>query len=252
MKTPAHIRPWIAAVLAMVFTVCSCGYYHTVKSGETLSSIAKKYNLNVNDIVGANKNITDKDKIKVDQKLRIPREKSPTYQKLQEQKKNDRFYKSRRIDKPAKKNDAKQPEQRQEPQPVKAAPIEGKPQFIWPVRGPILAKFGPQADGRTNDGIDIGAPEGTDVVAAADGEVIAITDKYAAYGNLILVRHDVNYITVYAHNQVNLVKKGDKVHKGQVIAKVGQTGRVASPRLHFEIRVGVNPTDPLQHLPADQ
>ena len=122
--------------------------------------------------------------------------------------------------------------------------------FIWPVRGAIVSEFGIGELGKRNDGINIAAPSGTPVRAAADGEVVYRGSELEGFGNLLLVKHADGFVTAYAHNDSMLVKKGDVVRKGQVIAKVGQTGSVTTPQLHFEIRQKLKSVDPLTLLAA--
>jgi len=100
-----------------------------------------------------------------------------------------------------------------------------------------------------HDGIDIGAKLGSPVIAAADGTVVYSDHRLAGYGNLIIIRHRKNLFTAYAHNQKNLVHRGDKVRAGQKIARIGKTGHSTGPHLHFEVRRGTTPVDPLLYLP---
>jgi murein DD-endopeptidase MepM/ murein hydrolase activator NlpD len=116
--------------------------------------------------------------------------------------------------------------------------------FDWPVRGAIIGEFGAGVLGRRNDGINIAAPVGTPVRAAADGEVVYRGSELDGYGNLLLIKHQDGFVTAYAHNDVMLVQKGQPVRKGQVIAKVGQTGSAAEPQLHFEVRQNLKAVDP--------
>ena len=133
--------------------------------------------------------------------------------------------------------------------PVKAAePAGGLPSFRWPVRGRVIAGFGPKPSGLQNDGINLAVPEGTPVKAAEDGVVAYAGNELKGYGNLVLLRHSDGFVTAYANASEILVKKGDAVKRGQVIAKSGQTGNVTSPQLHFEIRKGATPVDPAQYL----
>ncbi len=118
----------------------------------------------------------------------------------------------------------------------------------WPVRGVITSPFGRRGS-RLHDGIDIAAPAGTAVRAAADGEVVYADHRLSGYGNLIIVRHAGDMFTAYAHNQRNLVRKGQRVRAGEIIARVGKTGRASGPHLHFEVRRGTTPVDPLAYLP---
>jgi murein DD-endopeptidase MepM/ murein hydrolase activator NlpD len=133
--------------------------------------------------------------------------------------------------------------------PVKSAePAGGMPSFRWPVRGRIIAGFGPKPNGLQNDGINLAVPEGTPIKAAEDGVIAYAGNELKGYGNLVLVRHSNGFVTAYAHASEILVKRGDHIKRGQVIARSGQTGNVSSPQLHFEIRKGANPVDPTQYL----
>lgn len=120
--------------------------------------------------------------------------------------------------------------------------------FRWPVRGRILTKFGAKADGSHNDGVNIAVPRGTEVKAAEGGVVAYAGSELKAYGKLILVRHPNNWVTAYAHNDEILVKRGDKIRRGQVISKAGTTGSVTQPQLHFELRKGSSPVDPTKYI----
>jgi murein DD-endopeptidase MepM/ murein hydrolase activator NlpD len=120
--------------------------------------------------------------------------------------------------------------------------------FLWPVRGPILAAYGPRSDGTHNDGVNIGAARGA-AVEAADAGVVAYTgNELRGYGNLVLIKHANGWISAYAHCDQLLVKRGEKVARGQVIARVGSTGNVSEPQLHFELRRGHQPVDPREYL----
>jgi murein DD-endopeptidase MepM/ murein hydrolase activator NlpD len=133
--------------------------------------------------------------------------------------------------------------------PVKAAEATGAlPTFRWPVRGKVITSYGAKTNGKSNDGINLAVPEGTPVKAAEDGVVAYSGNELKGYGNLVLVRHSNGYVTAYAHASELLVKRGDTIKRGQIIAKSGQSGEVGSPQLHFEIRKGSSPVDPLQFL----
>jgi murein DD-endopeptidase MepM/ murein hydrolase activator NlpD len=133
--------------------------------------------------------------------------------------------------------------------PTKAADATGAlPTFRWPVRGRVVTGYGAKTNGKSNDGINVAVPEGTPIKAAEDGVVAYSGNELKGYGNLVLVRHSNGYVTAYAHASELLVKRGDTIKRGQVIAKSGQSGEVASPQLHFEIRKGSSPVDPLQFL----
>ncbi|MEP6356950.1 MAG: peptidoglycan DD-metalloendopeptidase family protein [Hyphomicrobiales bacterium] len=115
--------------------------------------------------------------------------------------------------------------------------------FIWPVRGEVIKRFSEKSAG-----INLNVPVGTPVRASASGEVIYASNGLADYGNLVLIRHSNGFVTAYAHNSQLLVRRGDRVRQGQVVAKSGQSGAVKSPQLHFELREGKKPVDPLNHL----
>jgi murein DD-endopeptidase MepM/ murein hydrolase activator NlpD len=129
-----------------------------------------------------------------------------------------------------------------------AEPEKPKTMFDWPVQGAIIGTFGLSSAGKRNDGVNIAAPVGTPVRAAADGEVVYRGSELEGYGNLLLVKHTDGFVTAYAHNDAMLVKKGDRVKKGQVIAKVGQTGAASEPQLHFEVRQNLKAIDPIALL----
>jgi murein DD-endopeptidase MepM/ murein hydrolase activator NlpD len=128
------------------------------------------------------------------------------------------------------------------------APASDGGTFLWPVRGRVLGVYGSGRDGTRNDGINIAAPRGA-AVEAADGGVVAYTgNELRGYGNLILVKHTNGWISAYAHCDQILVKRGDKVARGQTIAHVGSTGNVSEPQLHFELRRGNHAVDPREFL----
>jgi murein DD-endopeptidase MepM/ murein hydrolase activator NlpD len=128
-------------------------------------------------------------------------------------------------------------------------PATGSSAFLWPVRGHILATYGTKPDGTHNDGINIAAPRGT-VVQAVDAGVVAYAgNELRGYGNLVLVKHANGWISAYAHCDAIFVKRGEKVVRGQVIARVGSTGNVNEPQLHFELRRGQHAVDPREFMP---
>lgn len=126
-----------------------------------------------------------------------------------------------------------------------AAPAKSGSLFDWPVQGRVIGAYGLSEAGKRNDGVNIAAPVGTPVRAAADGEVVYRGSEIEGYGNLLLIKHEDGFVTAYAHNDAMLVKKGDRVRRGQVIAKVGQTGAAGEPQLHFEIRQNLKAIDPV-------
>jgi murein DD-endopeptidase MepM/ murein hydrolase activator NlpD len=131
-----------------------------------------------------------------------------------------------------------------EPKKTAMASEAANPEFRWPARGRIIQGFKPGG----NDGINIAVPEGTSVKAAESGVVAYAGNELKGYGNLILIRHPNGFVSAYANNGDIEVKRGETVKRGQTIAKSGQSGNVASPQLHFELRKGTKPVDPTQYL----
>lgn len=150
----------------------------------------------------------------------------------------------------------------QQAAPQQAAPQQAPPQtasipqpppraggrFAWPVRGNILARYGPQSGGRHNDGINIAAPRGAPILAAENGVVAYVGSELKGFGNLVLLKHADGWVTAYAHADSITVRLGETVRRGQPIGRVGASGAVDAPQLHFEIRKGTNAIDPLQML----
>jgi murein DD-endopeptidase MepM/ murein hydrolase activator NlpD len=118
-------------------------------------------------------------------------------------------------------------------------------EFRWPAKGRVISGFGGAG---SNEGINIAVPEGTPVKAAESGVVAYSGSELKGYGNLVLIRHDNGYVSAYAHNGELLVKRGERVKRGQVVSKSGQSGNVNAPQLHFEIRKGSTPVDPVPYL----
>jgi murein DD-endopeptidase MepM/ murein hydrolase activator NlpD len=123
--------------------------------------------------------------------------------------------------------------------------------FLWPVSGKVIGGFGVAGNGQRRNGINIAARKGTPVVASEDGVVVYASDGIDGYGRMVLVRHAEGYITTYAHNASLLVEVGDVVRRGQVIARVGDTGDVSQSQLHFELRKGTKPINPESVLVRD-
>ncbi len=119
-----------------------------------------------------------------------------------------------------------------------------KVSFVWPVQGPVVSPFGSKGQGLSNDGINITAPKGAPVVAAAGGIVVYAGNEMKGFGNLVLIRHEGGWVTAYAHLGRMMVAKDSVVAEGDMIGTVGTTGGVASPQLHFETRLDGKPIDP--------
>lgn len=231
------VNPWYGAYrLFLLLFLVSCaartpvpvlkqpqGIYHVVRPGENLFRIGKAYDVSHEELARLN-GIRDAGQIRVGQRIFIP---GATRQLPVE------------IITPAEPV----PDIPSAPQPLEA----DRERFLWPVSGTINSGFGPRGSS-FHDGIDIAAPEGTPIRAIERGEVI-YADQLRGYGNMVIVRHSDGLVSVYAHNEVNLVQQGQTVSRGEVIATVGSTGRVTGPHLHFEIRKNNTAQDPLRLLP---
>lgn len=145
-----------------------------------------------------------------------------------------------------------EPKPAAEPQTTASLPPKAEEQaapagadFRWPARGRVIAGYNGKGG---NEGINIAVPEGTPVKAAEGGVVAYAGSELKGYGNLVLIRHPNGYVSAYAHNGELNVKRGEQVKRGQVVAKSGQSGNVNSPQLHFELRKGSTPVDPVPYL----
>jgi murein DD-endopeptidase MepM/ murein hydrolase activator NlpD len=242
---------------------------HVIASGETLSSIAHKHRIPLRELTAANA-ITPETPLKVGMKLTIPAKAAPatkvaslgssaaapvpapakpvqgapahTAPTLQSVKPGE----------PAANIHVASPAADTPTEDSGPAAAAGMPTFRWPLRGRVVTNFGAKTAGGSNDGIDLAVPEGTAVRAADDGVVAYAGNELKGYGNLVLVRHANGFVTAYANASEITVKRNDQVHRGQVIAKSGQTGTAPTPQLHFEIRKNSAPVDPMQYLPSDK
>lgn len=134
--------------------------------------------------------------------------------------------------------------------PAPTPPKAGSGRFIWPLEGPVISRYGRIGKGLYNDGINIRAPRGSPVRAVGGGIVAYVGNEIPGFGNLLLIRHDGAWVSAYAHNETTLVRQGQKVRQGQVVARVGASGNVTAPQLHFELRRRNRPVDPERHLRA--
>ena len=229
---------------------------HTIAPGETLMKLSRQYGKPLSAIAKAN-NVEPNAKVKVGDKITIPgaaatqiaAPKQPT--PAAQQPKQAASPKMAAIPASSTSSSANvvtPAAQQPVPEKVKADVSAAVPAFRWPVRGRVITGFGPKPSGQQNDGINVAVPEGSPVKAADDGVVAYAGNELKTYGNLVLVRHSNGYVTAYAHASEILVKRDEPVKRGQVIAKAGQTGNVAAPQLHFEIRKGSTPVDPMPFL----
>lgn len=215
------------------------GVYHTVKPSQTLSAICRAYAANLQEVAEIN-DLQDPNALEVGQEIFIPDASKvlPDLKPVSTQDSASKLSLKPGVPKPA---GTREEEQRSD----QVQTFRGK--FVWPIEGVITSKFGIR-NGRRHDGIDISAPEGTPIHASADGEVIFAGDQ-GSYGLVVILRHADRIVTVYAHSKRILVSEGNTVKQGQPIALVGATGRTTGPHVHFEIREGTKPRNPLFFLP---
>jgi murein DD-endopeptidase MepM/ murein hydrolase activator NlpD len=257
---PVAAVPKAVAVAAPVAAVPSM---HVVNRGDTLMSIAHRNHVPVAELAKAN-GIDANSKLKLGQKINVPGAKSAAAPAAA-QPAQVAAAQPGVLAAPATKMAAVEPAKEKArlaqatttPEaaaavtetPVKTAEATGAlPTFRWPVRGRVVTGYGAKTNGKSNDGINVAVPEGTPVKAAEDGVVAYSGNELKGYGNLVLIRHSNGYVTAYAHASELMVKRGETIKRGQIIAKSGQSGEVGSPQLHFEIRKGSSPVDPLQFL----
>lgn len=225
-------------------------FVHTVIRGDTLSGVSRKYGVGMYLLAKVN-GLVPPYLIRIGQKLRVPGSVKTTRSHETVAARTTRNI-SREPVQSGPATTMVQP--RAKPKPAAPAKAVPKPPpasgagFLWPTRGKILSAFGAKAKGLQNDGINIAAARGAPVYAAENGVVAYAGNQIRGFGNLLLIKHTGGWITAYAHNDQLLVTRGQKIKKGQVIAKVGSSGNVSSPQLHFELRKGRRAVDPIRHL----
>jgi murein DD-endopeptidase MepM/ murein hydrolase activator NlpD len=262
-QATAAATPAPAVAVPATKPVAAASSVHVVNKGDTLRSIARRNHVPVGELAKAN-NLDQSAKLSIGMKLTVPGSKSAAAEPApavaapaQQQLAALTPPATRSITPAAPQQSARlaqsnvQIEEKPAEPAASAKPSEttsALPSFRWPVRGKVITGYGAKTNGKANDGINVAVPEGTPVKAAEDGVVAYSGNELKGYGNLILVRHSNGYVTAYAHASELLVRRGDTIKRGQIIAKSGQSGEVGSPQLHFEIRKGSSPVDPLQFL----
>ena len=233
---------------------------HEVAAGDTIYNIAQRYDIDRSELVRLN-DIQPPYTIPLGQKLILPtpgsavdNEPAPTevaYTPPQEpmgEPAAEAPQTAVATPEPA----APRPSVAKSPEKVRAAlanpPARAGSSFFWPVQGPLLSSYGAKAGGEHNDGINIAAPRGTPVRAAENGVVAYAGQELKGFGKLLLVKHADGWVTAYAHNEELLVAAGDTVQRGQTIARVGSSGHVDRPQLHFEVRRGTRAVNPEAQL----
>jgi murein DD-endopeptidase MepM/ murein hydrolase activator NlpD len=258
--TAVAAAPVAAAPVSKPVAVASAApNVHVVNSGDTLMSISRLHHVPVAELAKAN-NMDSSAKLRLGMKLNVPGTKmasaapaAPAPLAAAQPAPTIPAQTKVAAAGPQQSVRLAQASPAPEEKPAEAVAKPGEatgalPTFRWPVRGKVITSYGAKTNGKSNDGINLAVPEGTPVKAAEDGVVAYSGNELKGYGNLVLVRHSNGYVTAYAHASELLVKRGDPIKRGQVIAKSGQSGEVGSPQLHFEIRKGSSPVDPLQFL----
>ena len=218
--------------------------YYKVKAGDTLYSVSRDWQMNINDIVALNDlkapyklNAGQLIKIKNNGQITVANENKKLVVQNEEKPSSQGVLVSNDLPK-------KSP-------PAAEKILEHKNnKFSWPIKGTIISRFGPKKGGLYNDGLNIRAKEGALVQASEDGLSAYVGNELKGYGNLIIIKHSDGWITAYAHLSKSLIKRGDKIKKGQTIGAVGSTGNVDSSQLYFGLRKGrdaVNPENYLTH-----
>ena len=222
---------------------------HVVAPGESLLGIARRHGVTLTALAHAN-NIQPYDKVSIGSRLTIPGGQKVAMRQAPAPKvAQPRTVAAEKVATvPAQTARIAKPDVHETEITKTVEPAGGIPSFRWPVKGRIIAGFGQRPNGVQNDGINLAVPEGTPVKAADDGVVAYAGNELKGYGNLVLIRHSNGFVSAYANASELMVKRGDSVKRGQVIAHAGQTGNVTSPQLHFEIRKGSTPVDPTKYL----
>lgn len=212
---------------------------YEVRQGDTLYNISRRFGLSVADLAAAN-GLREPYSISINQRLVIPGAARQQPRQVQQ------MARSRTIEQRPNPRALDEQIIAETMSPRSLPELGANSPFAWPVRGPVLQHFGdPLEAGTRSDGINIAAPIGAPVRATADGEVVYRGNELDGYGNLLLVKHENGWVSAYAHTDAILVRKGDYVRQGQVIAKVGRSGTVDRPQLHFQLRRNLQPTDPI-------
>ncbi len=247
-------------LIGAVLLVCACetGIYHTVKPGQTLYRISRTYGISETSLMRAN-GISDPTKVREGTRLFVPgadRVLSVAVVKPAETEKiGTPKISAPKISTPVKK-DVAAPASKKTAVVEKSRVSTAKPvpatdikKLQWPLRGKIVSSFSSAAKAGSGKGIEIAARSGSRVEAAEAGKVIYSGDGVNGYGHLIILQHENDLFTVYGFNQLNYVRQGDFVSKGEKIALSGVPSAGGTPRLHFEVRKGKQAVDPILYLP---
>ncbi len=224
------LRKFVFLKFFLIILLSGCaffpsGIYHRVQKGETLWRISRVYEVDLDEIAKIN-HLADATRIKTGQLIFVPGAK---------ERKDTLAYSGRSTSPRSRKKE-------------RAKPPPELIDFSWPLKGEILVGFGKRS-GKRHQGVDIEGREGATIVAIYDGIVTYSNNKLRGYGNMVIIKHNEDYSSVYAHNRINLVREEERVKKGQAIAQVGATGWADVPHVHFEIRERGKAVNPVFYLP---
>lgn len=231
------------------------GVWYTVEPGDSVSLIARRHDVPMEDIIELN-GLVDPDRLEVGQALflygvdELLERHAAKVAAASAKPSGGAGASSGRGAARAPAPRPGKPSGESSPKPAQSSAKPKPSPYIWPVDGGTLTSGFGRRGRRMHKGIDIAADPGTPIKAVADGKVIYSDNKQRGYGNLVILQHAGDVVTVYAHNRRNLVDEGDTVRQGAVIAELGNTGRSTGPHLHFELRLKSKAVDPLVHLPA--
>jgi murein DD-endopeptidase MepM/ murein hydrolase activator NlpD len=233
--------------------------YHVVGKGQTVYQIARHYDIDMGSLVRINK-IEPPFRVKPGERLRLPDSSISKLVKTHASavqrtggsaRSGPRWVVMQRRPPSYKEPQSRSTKSRwskRSPVPIKNPPPRTGRKFLWPLRGKVIESFGARAGGLHNDGINIAGRKGASIRAAENGVVAYTGNQLQGFGNLVLVKHSGGWMSAYAHSSIILVKRGDVVRRGQVIARVGRTGNVSRPQLHFELRRGDRAVNPKNYL----
>lgn len=216
---------------------------HVVRAGDTISELAERYGVGSRSLVRLN-DIPPPYRIRVGQRLRIPGRQTAAPRAAAERPAPS----TARPPAPSAPKRGGTAGANRKPAAIGKPPPRARKRFLWPVRGRVIVGYGPQGGGRYNDGINILAAKGAAVRAAENGVVAYSGNELRGFGRLLLIKHAGGWMTAYAHNDALLVKTGQVVKRGQPISRVGNTGSVRRPQLHFELRRGPKALNPIKYL----
>ncbi|MBP9753156.1 MAG: M23 family metallopeptidase [Proteobacteria bacterium] len=283
MKIKSHLKKYflntVSSMLVLAIAGCSSSHeekpelimarrispYYTVQDGDTVQSIADRYEMPVEEFIRVNSlsvpyTVYSGQKVVVYQKGMAHTNHTPlvkTFQsdgvsvsEIKDDNQKDDINANSQKGGEAKSGDSTNEEgSTSEKEPLEEKEeVSSSDEMKWPVKGKVIVKFGGKKNGQTSKGISIAAPEGTPVYAAESGKVFKSNVDLDGFGKTVIIQHDDGKMSVYSHLKVCLVKPGQVVDGKTVIGRVGKTGGLKKPELHFQVRIASKPVNPLTLL----